>query len=124
MRPDASAWVLALSMCVLAVHAIDRNGFSVVLEPIKHDMSLSDTQLGLLAGPAFALFNAAAALPLARLADRYGRRSVLAACLLLWSGCTALAGIATSFARVALARGCLQRMRRNHRVLVLSLLFP
>lgn len=98
------AYLLGLLVCVAAVHNIDRVGFSVVLENIKRAMALSDTQLGLLAGPAFALLNAAAAIPLARLADRFGRKRILAGCIVLWSGFTSLCGLSTHFAQLVAAR--------------------
>ena len=100
------AYFLGLIAAVMCVHGIDRMGFSIVLDSVKHAMSLTDTQLGLLAGPAFALLNAGAAIPLARLADRHGRTRVLSACVMIWSLCTAISGLTTSFAGLAAARAC------------------
>lgn len=103
-RSGTAGYLLALVVCVVCVHNFDRVGFSIVLEAIKGSLSLSDMQLGLLAGPAFAVLNAAAAFPLARMADRGNRRLILSLCILLWSGCTALGGVAQGFAGIAAAR--------------------
>jgi MFS family permease len=78
-------------------------GPHLVLSGVKRRMALTDTQLGVLAGPVFAVLNAAAALPLARIADLSGRVRVLAACTMLWSAFTALSGVATG---LAAARAC------------------
>ncbi len=104
--PRSPRYLLILLMCVVAVHNIDRVGFSIVLESIKRAMSLSDTQLGLLGRPTFALLSASAAIPLARLADRFGRRKVLATCIILWSGFTSLCGLSTRFTQLLVARAC------------------
>jgi predicted MFS family arabinose efflux permease len=100
------AYLLVLLMGVACVHNADRMGFSIVLENIKRTLSLSDTQLGLLAGPIFALLSAASAIPLARLADRYGRKRILAACIMIWSGFTSVCGLAGGFAVLGTARAC------------------
>ena len=76
---------------------IDRTVLSVLQEPIKQELGLSDGQLGLLTGLAFALFYATLSLPIARLADRFNRRNIIAASLATWSGMTALSGLATGF---------------------------
>lgn len=76
---------------------IDRTVLSVLQEPIKRELGLSDAQLGLLTGLAFALFYATLSLPIARLADRLNRRNIIAASLATWSGMTALSGLATGF---------------------------
>jgi predicted MFS family arabinose efflux permease len=104
--PKTSTYMLVLLMAVVCTHSMDRLGFSMVLGGVKRSMALSDTQLGLLAGPAFALLNAAAALPLARFADMYGRKRVLAGCTMLWSAFTGLSGLATGFLGLAAARAC------------------
>ncbi len=106
MTARPPTYLLVLLVCVVCVHNIDRMGFSIVLDSIKGTMSLSDTQIGLLAGPAFAVLNAAAAIPLARLADRYGRKMILSVCILLWSGFTSLSGLSGSFFQLAAARAC------------------
>ncbi|WP_317152282.1 MFS transporter [Sphingopyxis indica] len=77
---------------------------SIVLEPIKRDLHLSDSSMGFLVGISFALFYATLGIPIARLADRGNRRTLLAVCLAIWSGFTALSGLAQNFIQLALVR--------------------
>lgn len=86
------------------VNFIDRMIFAVLIEPIKKDLHLSDTQMGVLGGFAFVAVYAAMGVPLARLADRAGRRWVLAGSVALWSLTSAACGTAHSFSRLALMR--------------------
>jgi len=97
-------YVLALLVAVGVVGWIDRNVFAVLLESIKLDLGLSDTELGLLGGAAFGVFYAAVGLPVAWLADRGNRSLLLAAALGLFSLMTAACGLATGFASLFLAR--------------------
>lgn len=83
---------------------IDRQILVILQEPIKADLGLSDKQLGLLTGFSFAIFYVTAGIPIARLADRSNRRNIMAACLTIWSGMTALSGLVTSYAQLVLAR--------------------
>ena len=83
---------------------------SLLLEPIRLEFGVSDTQLGLLSGLAFAVFYSTLAIPIAALADRWNRRNVLVLSVLLWTLMTALCGLAGSFAALLLARD-----RRGHR---------
>lgn len=89
---------------VSAFNYFDRTILSVLQIPIKAELRLSDGQLGALTGFAFALFYATLSLPIARLADRYSRRTIIAISLAIWSGMTALCGLATGFATLALFR--------------------
>src|SRR5690606_24314667 len=97
-------YVLALLIAVGVVGWVDRNVFAVLLESIKLDLGLSDTELGLLGGAAFGVFYAAVGLPVAWLADRTNRSLLLAFALGLWSLMTAACGLATSFMTLFLAR--------------------
>jgi MFS family permease len=97
-------YVLALLICVGVCSWIDRNIFSILLEPIKHEFHFTDTQLGLLGGIAFGLFYATVGLPVAWLADRYNRRKIITIALSLWSAMTAFSGLATGFGTLFLAR--------------------
>lgn len=83
---------------------MDRMLLAVLLPGIQADLVLSDTQLGLLTGLAFALFYALAGIPIARLADRWVRSRLITLALLAWSGMTALCGAAQSFWQLAAAR--------------------
>lgn len=96
--------VLALMFLFNVMNFLDRMLFAILQEPIKRDLGLTDTQLGLLAGPAFAILYAVVALPMGRIADRHGRVRVIAAVLTLWSVMTAACGLASSFAQIALGR--------------------
>ncbi len=90
--------------CVNLFHALDRAALSVLIEPIKADLDLSDTQLGVLTGFAFSLTYALFGIPLARLADTRNRVKLLSICLAVWSAATAIAGLAQSFIQLALTR--------------------
>ena len=83
---------------------IDRQVMTILLEPIKAEFGATDTLMGLLTGLAFALFYATLGVPMARLADRWSRRNVLAISMAVWSGTTALCATATSFGQLALYR--------------------
>src|SRR3546814_3629034 len=73
-------------------------------EPIKKDLGLSDGQLGLMGGLAFALFYTGLGIPIAWLADRKSRVTIISVSLALWSGFTALCGFAGNFWQLFLAR--------------------
>ena len=91
-------YALGLLTVVYVVNFVDRQILSILLQSIKQDLGLTDLQLGLLSGTAFGLFYATLGVPIARLADIFSRKSVIAICLAIWSGMTALCGTASSFA--------------------------
>lgn len=95
---------LALLIVVYTLNFVDRQILAILKEPIAAELHLSDTQLGLLGGFAFALFYSVLAIPFAWLADRFSRVWIISAGLFLWSGFTALCGMAGSFAVLFLAR--------------------
>ena len=96
-------WVLLL---VYILNFLDRQILNILAEPIKAELKLSDTQLGLLAGPAFAVFYAVLGIPIARYSDRgsTNRVSLISVSLAIWSGMTVLCGFANNFVQMALAR--------------------
>lgn len=98
------AYCMSLIFVVLVIAYVDRGIFGVVLEPIKQEFGLSDLSLGLLTGPAFALFYALMGIPLARWADVGNRKTVVSVCLVIWSGMTALGGLAQNFLTLFLTR--------------------
>jgi predicted MFS family arabinose efflux permease len=102
--PWAAWYGLAVLTAVNSLAQIDRIALAVLLQPIKTELHLSDQQLGLLSGVAFALFYATLGLPLARYADRASRTRLLSACLALWTVMTTLSGFARSFPQLFLAR--------------------
>ncbi|MBW2275237.1 MAG: MFS transporter [Deltaproteobacteria bacterium] len=104
-EPDGYAYyVLWLLFFVYVVNFIDRQIFAVVLEDIKQEYQVSDTAMGFLSGPAFALFYTFAGIPIARWADRGSRRLIIALGIAVWSAMTAASGLARSFSHLALAR--------------------
>lgn len=97
-------YVVALLLGVTVCNYLDRIVLGVLQEPIKHELHLSDAQLGLLTGPAFALFYSLSGIPAARLAERFNRATLLAAAITVWSAMTALCGIANNFVQLLLYR--------------------
>lgn len=97
-------FALALLIVVYTLNFVDRQILSILKEPIAADLHLSDTDLGLLGGVAFALFYSVLAIPAAWLADRSSRVWIITASLTLWSGFTALCGMAGSFTALFFAR--------------------
>jgi MFS family permease len=83
---------------------MDRQILAILLQDIKADLLLSDTQLGVLSGLAFALFYATLGIPVARLADKGNRRNIIAMSLAFWSAMTALCGLAQNFVQLLAAR--------------------
>jgi MFS family permease len=97
-------YVLNLLVIVNVFNYLDRQILSMLLEPIKRELQLSDTALGFLTGIAFALFYTCAGIPIAHWADRGVRCSIIALGLAVWSGMTAITGFAQNFTQLALAR--------------------
>jgi MFS family permease len=97
-------WVLTVLVIVYGFNFIDRQIIGMLAVPIKRDLNLSDGQLGLMGGLAFALLYTLLAVPVARYADRGRRVRVLGASLALWSLMTALCGSALSFTQLFLGR--------------------
>lgn len=95
---------LALFVTAHTLLAVDRSIMAVMLEPIRHEFDLSDSQLGFLSGIAFAFFFGVAGLPLGWLVDRFNRRNILAASIGVFSIMTAMAAATTSFAQLAITR--------------------
>lgn len=96
--------VLAMLLLVYIFNFVDRQILAILAAPIQADLGLDDAQMGLLGGLAFALLYSTLAVPLAWLADRTSRSWVIATSLLLWSGFTALCGLAHGFWHIFLAR--------------------
>lgn len=99
-----SRYVLTLLFFVSLSNHIDRQILNILIQPIKEEFGASDLMMGLLAGPAFALFYATAGIPIARLADSYSRRTIIAASAAIWSAMTMLSGAARSFGMLAVFR--------------------
>lgn len=97
-------YVVGLLLAVTVCNYLDRIVLGVLQEPIKHELHLSDAQLGLLTGPAFALFYSLSGIPAARFAERFNRSTLLAIAIGAWSAMTALCGIAQNFVQLLLFR--------------------
>ncbi|MEZ5597025.1 MAG: MFS transporter [Pseudomonadales bacterium] len=97
-------YTLALLVLVFTSSHVDRQIVAILAQPIKETFAVSDTELGLLTGVMFAIFYATLGMPMAMWADRGNRRNIIALAIALWSGMTALCGMATSFVQLLLAR--------------------
>ncbi len=103
-RPRARNYALAVLTLVYTFNFIDRQLLSILQEAIKADLLLSDSQLGLLTGFAFAMFYVTAGIPIARYADRGNRRNIVAVSVGLWSFMTAISGFVQNYAQLLAAR--------------------
>ncbi len=97
-------YALGLLTLVYLLSYLDRQILSILLQPIKQEFALSDTQLGFLGGLAFAVFYTFFAIPMAAWSDRSSRRVLIAVVLALWSVMTALCGFAVGFLSLLAAR--------------------
>ena len=102
-NPNAN-YVLGILFVVMMLNFIDRQIISILAEPIKRDMGLSDSQLGLMTGLSFALFYTTLSIPIAALADRWNRSKIIVIAVAVWSVMTILCGVATNFIQLFLAR--------------------
>ena len=109
-RPTLARSTIRYTMSVLfviyALNMLDRQIVNILAEPIKRELGISDAQIGMLTGLAFAVFYTVLGIPIARITDRHSvnRSRLLAACLSLWSLMTALCGLATSFTQLLIYR--------------------
>jgi MFS family permease len=101
----ARAWYgLGILTLVLLIATIDRNILSLLIEPIKHDLHISDTRASFLIGGAFVLFYMLLGLPISRLADVHSRRLIIGIGIACWSVMTCLCGFAQSYWQLFFAR--------------------
>src|SRR5271170_6064917 len=98
------SYVLIVLVLVYTFNFIDRQIVGILAVPIKSELHLSDSQLGVMGGLAFALFYTLLGIPIARLADRISRTGIMTAALALWSLMTAVCGLTQNFAQLFLAR--------------------
>ena len=102
LTPFYRSYALSLFLLVYIVNFIDRQIFSILIEPIRAEISLSDTQLGLLGGIAFAIFYTFAGIPIARWADVGVRKNIVSLAIVIWS-------VMTVFTSTALVPGTIFR---------------
>ena len=101
----STAWyALFVLMLCYTLSYVDRQILAFLVEPLKSELAIGDTKIGLLQGIYFAMFYTFVGLPMGWLADRYNRRNIVAAGVLIWSVMTALSGAARSYTTLALAR--------------------
>ncbi len=97
-------YVLVLLTSVYTFNFVDRQIIGILSPAIKEDLGLADWQLGVLKGFAFAVLYTTLGIPIARLADRMNRVTIISVSLALWSGFTAISGACQNFTQLALAR--------------------
>src|SRR6185437_4791114 len=97
-------YLLAVLLAILAFNYVDRLALGLMLQDLKADMHLSDTQLGLLTGFGFAVFYSFMGIPIARWADRGNRITIIALSTGIWCAMVALCGAAKSFTQLLLVR--------------------
>lgn len=96
--------VLALLFLIYMCNTMDRNIVAFLAEPIRRDLNLNDTQLGMLTGLAFAFFYTIFGVPVGWLADRVGRVLTISVACVVWSACSMMGAVSASFSHLALAR--------------------
>ena len=102
---SARAWyAVGVFTLVTVISFIDRQLLVLLVEPIKHDLQISDTQMSFLLGFAFVMFYAFLSIPIARLADVHSRKLIIACGLAFWSVMTAMCGLASNYWQLFLAR--------------------
>lgn len=103
-QPAYAWYVVVILFIAFTISYIDRQIISLLVDPIKNDLGISDTQVGLLQGFAFTVFYTFAGIPLGRLADRKNRKVLIAVSMFLWSLMTAACGLAKTFTHLFIAR--------------------
>ena len=99
-----SWYVLVILTLSFAVSFIDRQVLTLLIEPIKSDLDISDTEVSLLIGLAFSLFYISMAIPIARLVDKGNRINIIATGVFFWSVMTGLCGFAKNYWQLFIAR--------------------
>lgn len=99
-------WALAVFTLALILSYVDRQILSLLVDPVRAELAISDFQMSLLLGAAFAILYAVAGVPLGRVADLYPRRRLIVIGILAWSAATLGCGIAANFGQLFLARIC------------------
>lgn len=103
-RPREAWYAVAIFALALMVNFLDRGILALLIQPIKNDLDLSDTEVSLIIGFAFVIFYVFLGLPIARLVDTKSRRLIIGICIAIWSGMTAMCGFAQNFTQLFLCR--------------------
>jgi len=104
VTPRVRRYTMVVLAVVYMFNFIDRQILAILLPAIRDEFQVGDTILGLLAGTAFALFYVTLGIPIAQLADRFSRRNLIAVAVAIWSGMTAVSGLAANIWQLTLAR--------------------
>ncbi|WP_157889086.1 MFS transporter [Herminiimonas arsenitoxidans] len=102
--PAKSWYALSILTMIYSCHFLDRTMISIIVEPVRAEFHLHDSQIGLLTGLAYGATFAIAGIPIGLLIDRVNRIKLLAILVTIWSGMTILSGIANSYIHLLLAR--------------------
>ena len=102
--PAYARYVLGILFLAYVLNFVDRQILSILLEPIKEELDVSDSAMGFLTGTAFALFYATAGIPIARWADLGARRTIISLGIAAWSAMTVISGLVQNFLQMAVAR--------------------
>ena len=102
--PGYRRWLLFMLVLIYTSNFVDRQIFTTLIQPIKKDLHLTDTQLGYLSGLTFAVFYTFLGIPIARLLERKSRIVVMTLCITVWSIMTGACGVAQNFIQLAIAR--------------------
>ena len=103
-KPALAWWTVAVLVMAFIFSIADRIIISLLVDPIKTDLQLSETDMGLLMGLYFALFYGLMGLPIGRLVDKYSRRAIVGTGIFVWSLMTALCGLSSTFFQLFFAR--------------------
>ena len=103
-NPRQAWYAVGVFALVLMLNFLDRGIVGLLVQPLKTDMGLSDSQVAMIMGLAFAVFYAIVGLPIARLADSRSRRTIIGVGLATWSFMTALCGLAQNFVQLFVCR--------------------
>ena len=104
-QAERQGWYLVFTLLIFYIFSfIDRQIISLLVEPIKRDLQVTDTQIGLLQGLAFAIFYTLFGIPIGRLADRMNRKTIVGVGVVIWSLMATLCGLAKNFTQLFLAR--------------------
>ena len=104
VSPFRAWWTMAVLSLAYVFSFVDRQVLTLLIDPIRRDLAITDTEVSLLTGAAFAVLYATSAVPIARIADRGSRKAVLLAGVGVWGTMTALCGMARSFWPLFLGR--------------------
>ncbi|HTB88374.1 MAG TPA: MFS transporter [Steroidobacteraceae bacterium] len=111
LKPDRTGYSIAYKRSVIllltlayTLNSADRTLIAIIGQPLKADLNLTDAQLGVLIGTAFATLYAFSGLPIARLAERFNRVIIISTALAVWSALTALCGAAANFTQLLMLR--------------------